>query len=178
MNTGKSTVVSRSSSARPKIADYPFTTLEPVLGIVELSDFRRFVIAEIPGLIEGAHEGAGLGDEFLRHIERTRVIVHLIDIMPTDGSDSADNYNAIRGELTKYSKTLAEKNEIIVANKIDLDPQGTRLTELRKKLNKDILAISAVTGEGLKELNELLWSIVRQTKKDEKTSQLPQPGEG
>ena len=163
-NAGKSTLVSRCSAARPKIADYPFTTLEPVLGIVELSDFRRFVMADIPGLIEGAHNGAGLGFEFLKHIERTTILAHIIDIMPTDGSEPAENYLAIRGELEKYSKTLAQKHEIIVANKTDLNCDGEELKKLEKKLNKPIVPISAVTGAGLKELSELLWEKVKQTK--------------
>ncbi|MHC4126088.1 MAG: GTPase ObgE, partial [Planctomycetota bacterium] len=110
-NAGKSTLISRCSAARPKIADYPFTTLKPVLGIVELSDFRRFVMADIPGLIEGAHSGAGLGYEFLKHIERTTILAHIIDIMPVDGSDPVENYNAIRSELKQYSRALAGKTE-------------------------------------------------------------------
>ncbi len=163
-NAGKSTLISRCSAARPKIADYPFTTLEPVLGIVELSDFRRFVMADIPGLIEGAHDGAGLGYEFLKHIERNTIIAHILDIMPTDKSDPVENYKAIRHELEEYSKTLAGKNEIIVANKIDLDPEGKIVEELSKKLGKEIVPISAVTGAGVKELSEILWEKVKANK--------------
>ncbi len=163
-NAGKSTLISRTSGARPKIADYPFTTLEPVLGIVELSDFRRFVIADIPGLIEGSHKGAGLGIEFLRHIERTRIIVHLLDIMPVNGSDPAENYKAIRQELKLYSKALAQKPEVIVANKIDLNPDGKKVRDLKKKLRKMVYPISAVTGKGIKELRELLWQKVKEAK--------------
>jgi GTP-binding protein len=163
-NAGKSTLISRCSAARPKIADYPFTTVEPVLGIVELTDFRRYVLADIPGLIEGAHNGAGLGFEFLKHIERTRIIVHILDIIPTDGSDPAENYYAIRRELEQYSKALAQKTEIIVANKIDLDPDGEVVEDLRNKLNKIIYPISAVTGSGIKELTEQLWQRVKETK--------------
>jgi len=164
-NAGKSTLISRCSAARPKIADYPFTTIEPVLGIVELSDFRRFVMADIPGLIEGAHNGAGLGFAFLKHIERTRIIVHILDIMPTVGSDPVENYKALRSELEQYSKTLAQKEEVVVANKIDLDPDGKIVKKLRKKLNKKITPISAVTGAGIKELSELLWQKVKESKK-------------
>jgi GTP-binding protein len=163
-NAGKSTLISRCSAARPKIADYPFTTLEPVLGIVELSDYRRFIMADIPGLIEGSHKGAGLGIEFLKHIERTRIIVHILDIMPTDGSAPAKNYKAIRKELKLYSKALAEKEEVIVANKIDLDPAGRIVKELKKKTRKKIYPISAVTGAGVKELTEILWQKIKETK--------------
>ena len=163
-NAGKSTLVSRCSQARPKIADYPFTTLEPVLGIVELSDFRRYVMADIPGLIEGAHDGAGLGFEFLRHIERTVIIAHILDIMPADGSDPVDNYKAIRKELSQYSKTLAQKTEFIIANKIDLEPDSKAVKHLEKKLKKPIHPISAVTGRGLKELAEMLWEEVKKQK--------------
>ncbi|MHC4396810.1 MAG: GTPase ObgE [Planctomycetota bacterium] len=167
-NAGKSTLISRCSAARPKIADYPFTTLEPVLGIVELSDFRRFVMADIPGLIEGAHDGAGLGFEFLKHIERTTILAHIIDIMPTDGSKPAENYHRIRRELMQYSKALAEKPEFIIANKIDLDPDGQMVKELKKKLKKTIHPISAVTGSGIKQLSELLWQKVKETKTEVK----------
>jgi GTP-binding protein len=163
-NAGKSTLISRCSAARPKIADYPFTTIEPVLGIVELSDFRRFVMADIPGLIEGAHSGAGLGHEFLKHIERTTLLVHILDIMPTDGSEPAENYKAIRHELEQYSKALAQKQEVIIANKTDLDPDGKIIEDLRKKLQQEIHPISAVTGAGIKELSEFLWQKVKELK--------------
>ena len=163
-NAGKGTLISRCSAARPKIADYPFTTIEPVLGIVELSGFRRFVMADIPGLIEGAHSGAGLGDKFLKHIERTATLAHVLDIIPTDGSDPVENYSTIRRELEKYSVALAQKQEVIVANKTDLDADGKIIEDLRKKLNKDIHPISAVTGSGVKELSELLWQKVKELK--------------
>ena len=152
-NAGKSTLLSRSSAARPKIAPYPFTTLEPVLGIVELPGFRRFVMADIPGLIEGASQGAGLGHDFLRHIERTRILVHILDIMPLDGSDPVDNYHAIRKELAQHSRILAEKDEVVVANKIDLDPDGIRLKDLQERLDRKIVPISAATGQGIRELS-------------------------
>ena len=163
-NAGKSTIISRCTSARPKIADYPFTTLEPVLGIVELSGFRRFVMADIPGLIEGAHDGAGLGHDFLKHIERTTILAHILDIMPIDGSDPAENYASIRSELQQHSKILSQKPEIIVANKIDLDPDNKIVKELQEKLHQPIHPISAVTGSGIKELTELLWQKVKEIK--------------
>ncbi len=160
-NSGKSTLISRCSAARPKIADYPFTTLEPVLGIVDLTNYRRFVMADIPGLIEGASKGAGLGHDFLKHIERTTLLVHLLDVMPVDGSDPADNYHTIRNELAQHSEVLARKPEVIVVNKIDLDPDGERLNKLRAQLGSDIVPISAATGEGIRPLVELLWQKVR-----------------
>ena len=163
-NAGKSTLISRCSAARPKIANYPFTTLEPILGIVELTDFRRFVMADIPGLIEGAHNGAGLGHDFLRHIERTRIIVHLLDICPADDSSVVENYEKIRTELTLHSENLGQKDEIIVFNKIDLDPNGEKTKELQKQFNSEIIAISAVTGEGIKELSEILWAKIQKVK--------------
>lgn len=163
-NAGKSTLISRCSEARPKIANYPFTTLSPVLGIVELTGFRRFVMADIPGLIEGAHEGAGLGHDFLRHIERTRLLVHLLDIMPSDNSDPVDNYHRIRRELELHSKVLIEKPEVIVLNKADLDGDGIFCDDILERLGKsrdEVFVISAVTGQGVPELNEKLWAIVR-----------------
>lgn len=164
-NAGKSTLLSRCSAARPKIASYPFTTLEPMLGIVELSDYRRFVMADLPGLIEGAHSGAGLGIDFLKHIERTRIIVHILDIMPLDGTNPVDNYKVIRKELLSYSKELGKKKEVIVLNKIDLDPEGEILKKIKKKFRKKIFIISAVTGKGVKELSEGLYKLVQQDKK-------------
>jgi len=163
-NAGKSTLLSRCSAARPKIAAYPFTTLEPVLGIVELSGFRRFLMADIPGLIEGASQGAGLGHDFLKHIERTKIIVHILDIMPLEGSDPVANYHAIRNELAQHSVALAQKQEVIVANKIDLDPDGARIEDLRSRLSPDIVPISAATGRGIRELAELLWRKVKSIK--------------
>ncbi len=166
-NAGKSTLISRCSAARPKIADYPFTTLEPVLGIVELSDYRRFVMADIPGLIEGAHQGAGLGHEFLRHIERTRIIVHILDISPTDGADPVENYAKIRGELDFHSHVLTAKPELVVLNKVDLDPDGTVAGVTAERLKKKYqlpfspMTISAVTGAGITELKEVLWKMVK-----------------
>jgi GTP-binding protein len=170
-NAGKSTLISRCSAARPKIADYPFTTLEPVLGIVELSGFRRFLMADLPGLIEGAHRGTGLGFNFLRHIERTRIIVHILDIMPVDGSDPVENYRTIRSELEKYSKTLSGKPEIIAANKTDLDADGQTVADLQKRLARHVQPISAVTGSGVRELSELLWQELRKAK-SQQSSQL------
>lgn len=164
-NAGKSTLLSRLSRARPKIADYPFTTLEPQLGIVELSGFRRFVMADIPGLIEGAHEGVGLGDAFLRHIERTRVLLHLVDVCPMDGGPSPEEaYHVIREELNKYSPNLAAKREIVVANKMDLTDAPERLGELRETLGVDVLAISAVTGRGLEPMVEQVWRLLSEVR--------------
>jgi GTP-binding protein len=163
-NAGKSTLVSRCSAAKPKIASYPFTTLEPVLGIVELDEFRRFVIADIPGLIEGAHDGVGLGFEFLRHIERTRILVHILDIMPIDGSDTVENYRKIRYELKMHSSKLAEKDEVIVVNKIDIEQDSDKIQQIEKELQKTVYPISAVTGQGVKDLTELLWQKVREIK--------------
>jgi GTP-binding protein len=163
-NAGKSTLLSRLSKARPKIADYPFTTLHPYLGIVEMPRFRRFVLADIPGLIEGAHEGHGLGDAFLRHIERTRILVHMLDVCTDDG-DPADNYHAIRNELKQYSPSLGEKREIVVANKMDLTGAEDNLRRLRDRLGQDVVAISAVTGRGLDRLTERIWQAVQDEKR-------------
>jgi GTP-binding protein len=161
-NAGKSTFLSRISHARPKIAEYPFTTLVPQLGIAELDVERRLVIADIPGLIEGAHEGAGLGLEFLRHVERTKVLVHILDVMPLDGSSPIEGYRQIRAELEAYSPKLAAKPEILAANKMDLTGASEALADLRQALKgKQIYAISAVAGTGLRPLLEALWQQVK-----------------
>lgn len=155
-NAGKSTLLSRLSAARPKIAAYPFTTLYPYLGIVEMSGMRRFVLADIPGLIEGAHAGAGLGDAFLRHVERTRLLVHMIDVCPMQG-DPVEDYRVIRRELEQYSAELARKPEIVVANKLDLTGAKENLKRFKKELGVEVISISAVTGAGLPELTERIW---------------------
>ena len=170
-NAGKSTLLSRVSAARPKVAAYPFTTLQPNLGIVELSDYRRFVIADIPGLISGSHTGLGLGHDFLRHIERTRLIVHLVDIAALDGSDPVANYHTIRHELGQHSKLLAEKPEIIVASKMDLDPTADKLNDFTNRLGKDVLAVSAATGAQLQSLLETLWTHVHHARDAEQTQE-------
>jgi GTP-binding protein len=162
-NAGKSTLLRAISAARPKVADYPFTTLEPQLGITELTGDRRIVIADIPGLIEGAQHGAGLGHAFLRHIERTKIIVHLLDVYPMDQSDPAENYRKIRGELEAFSPELASKREVIAANKMDLALDNEALEKLMNALpEKEILAISGASHQGLEQLLETLWSMLHE----------------
>jgi len=152
-NAGKSTLLARLSNAHPKIADYEFTTLEPQLGIMELWGYSTAVLADIPGLIEGAHSGAGLGDEFLRHIERTRVLAHLVDVgTPEPKIAPAKAYDVIRSELKSYSAALAVKPEIVVATKTDLTGADERFEELREALDVPVIPVSAVTGKGLEEL--------------------------
>ena len=158
-NAGKSTLVAHLSAARPKIADYPFTTLTPCLGIVEMSGYRRFVIADIPGLIEGAHQGAGLGDAFLKHIERTRIIVHVVDICPTAG-DPLDAYRTIKAELRQYSETLGDKPAIVAANKMDLTGSEEALEQLSEAAGVEVIPISAATGRGLERLTERIWATL------------------
>jgi GTPase len=153
-NAGKSTLISVISAARPKIADYPFTTLEPHLGVVDLGDYRTCVVADIPGLIEGAHEGAGLGDRFLRHIERTKLLVHVVDVSSL-ATDPIEAYRTIRHELAAYSSIVANKPEIVVANKIDALDEPERLAEFKRfcvENGYEFYAISAATKTGLKEL--------------------------
>jgi GTP-binding protein len=162
-NAGKSTLLSAVSKARPRIADYPFTTLIPQPGVAELDGERRLVICDIPGLIEHASQGAGLGHRFLRHIERTRLIVHLLEIEPTDGSDPARNYRTIRKELEAYSAELARKPEVVALSKADLigDEQDiqTAVQLVRDALGIEILVISSATGRGLNELMERCWAL-------------------
>ena len=154
-NAGKSTFISSVSAARPKIADYPFTTLEPHLGVVDLGDFRTFVIADIPGLIEGAHQGAGLGDRFLRHIERTTLLLHLVDVSSVSGRATVDDYQTVNRELAAYSPSLAAREQIVVATKIDALDEPERLESLRRQVIADgraFYAISAVAKMGTEEL--------------------------
>src|SRR3954469_5368332 len=154
-NAGKSTLISVISAAKPKIADYPFTTLEPNLGVVDMGDFRTFVVADIPGLIEGASAGAGLGDRFLRHVERTKLILHLVDVSSLSGRDPVSDYEIINRELANYDANLATRPQIVVATKLDALDEPERLESLReqaKKDRKEFLEISAVTNLGVKEL--------------------------
>ncbi len=160
-NAGKSTLLRCVSAARPKVADYPFTTLDPQLGIVDLIGDRRMLFADIPGLIEGAQGGAGLGHAFLRHVERTHVIVHLLDLYPADGSDPAANYRTIRAELESFSPVLADKREIVAANKVDLSIDDEALVKLRADLpGKEIHAVSGVSRQGVEPLLELIWRVL------------------
>jgi len=151
-NAGKSTLLSRLSAAHPKIAPYPFTTRKPHLGIVDLGGYDQIVMADLPGLIEGAHAGAGLGDEFLKHVERTSLLLHLVDIAPPDGKDPADNFRLIESELQSYSEQLHARPRLVVANKLDLDDASERVKRLREELGIEVLGISAATGQGLKAL--------------------------
>jgi GTP-binding protein len=154
-NAGKSTLISTISAAKPKIADYPFTTLEPHLGVVDLGDFRTFVVADIPGLIEGAHQGAGLGDRFLRHIERTKLLLHLVDVSSASGRDSLSDYLIVNRELRAYNAELANRPQIVVATKIDALDEPERLESLKQQATADgvpFYEISSVTNTGTKEL--------------------------
>ena len=159
-NAGKSTLISRLSSAHPKIADYPFTTLDPVLGIVEGPDFTRSVWVDIPGLVEGAHDGVGLGHQFLRHVERTRLLLHLVDVQPlgADRGPAAD-YEVIRQELARYRADLAQKEEIVVASKTDVlgDDDGP-IVALSEAIGKDVIPVSSVTGQGLEALRRAVFA--------------------
>ncbi len=162
-NAGKSTLLSRLSRARPEIADYPFTTKFPNLGRVHLSRDRSFVLADIPGLIEGAHSGVGLGHEFLRHVERAGLLVHLVEPMPTDGSDPLENYRVIRAELSEYRKELAERDERIVVTKSELPGAKEVADQLAQETGKQVFLISAITGDGLKELVENIYQHLEQS---------------
>lgn len=153
-NAGKSTLISKISKARPKIASYPFTTKEPVLGIVEYRPDHLFKVADIPGLIEGAHQGKGLGDKFLRHIERTKLLIHIIDMAGVDGRDPISDYRSLNEELEQYGRHLEKRAQIIVANKMDIDVAKDNLKEFKEKIKKDIFPVSALTGGGLEELVE------------------------
>ena len=164
-NAGKSTLISHISAARPKIADYPFTTLEPNLGVVTADDDFSFVVADVPGLIEGAHAGHGLGTQFLRHLERTRLLVHLVDVSPSGGSDPVRDFEIIQGELRSFGAGLETKPMLVAASKCDIsDPKRLRaLQNLARRRHLNCLSISAVTGAGLKNLVRAIAGQLRAT---------------
>ena len=169
-NVGKSTFLSRTTSARPKIADYHFTTLEPNLGVVKNEYGASFVIADIPGIIEGASNGTGLGIQFLRHIERTRLLLHVIDVSGIEGRNAVEDFEIINNELKSYSEKLSTRKQIIVANKIDAMQDETNYKELEKLANKkniEIFRISAVTGEGIRELLDRVVKVLEELPKEE-----------
>lgn len=174
-NVGKSTLIARISAAKPKIANYPFTTLSPNLGVVSLSDDRSFVVADVPGLIKGAHEGHGLGDRFLAHLERTHVLMHMVDVSSSTGRDPIEDFEVIRGELdsfrdrmaTEGDAPLAAKHQIIAANKVDAIDDPTRLARLVEHaaaLGLDCFEVSAVTGQGVGPLLEAVWAAYQAAK--------------
>lgn len=164
-NVGKSTLISRLSAARPRIADYPFTTLEPHLGVVEIDPDRTFVMADIPGLIEGAHEGKGLGIRFLKHVERTRLLVHLIDVAETSDRDPREDYRVILAEIESFSSEVAAKPMLLVASRVDAAGDGQRLEALRRfaaERGERLYEISGVTGQGLDALKQAIWARLEQ----------------
>ena len=169
-NVGKSTFLSRVTDAKPKIANYHFTTIEPNLGVVKTASGDSFVIADIPGIIEGASEGVGLGIQFLRHVERTRLLLHVIDVSGSEGRDPVEDYHTINEELKKYSEKLATRKQILVANKIDVmqdDERLKELEELAKKENLELFKISGVTGEGVSELLNRVSEVLKTLPKEE-----------
>jgi GTP-binding protein len=162
-NAGKSTLISRVSAARPKIADYPFTTLTPNLGVVRLSDDRSFVVADVPGLIEGAHRGHGLGHQFLRHLERTKVLIHVVDVSSGSGRDPVQDLDTVREELERFEPALAAKPQLVAANKIDaLDDEARAVAVERRAeaLGLPFVRISGVTGAGVPALLEEAWRLL------------------
>ncbi len=166
-NAGKSTLISRVSAARPKIGDYPFTTLVPNLGVVSLSDERDFVIADVPGLIEGAHAGHGLGDRFLRHLERTKVLVHLVDVSSSSGRDPVEDFDVVRRELALFKPELAAKPHLVAANKIDALDEPDRAERLEQHvaaLGLPFFRISGATGDGVPALLEAMWRSVAEAR--------------
>ena len=169
-NVGKSTILSRVTKATPKIADYHFTTIDPNLGVVKTEHGDSFVLADIPGIIEGASEGIGLGTQFLRHVERTRLLLHVLDIAGTEGRDPIDDFNKINEEIKKYSEKLATRKQIIVANKVDSmqdEENFNKIEKIAKDKDLKIFKISAVTGEGLNELFNYVSEILKELSKED-----------
>jgi GTPase len=177
-NVGKSTLISRISSAHPKIADYPFTTLEPNLGVVGLDNFRSYVVADMPGLIEGAHLGHGLGLQFLRHIERTKVLVHLVDLSDAHGRDPVDDFETVSCELVKYNPAILSKPTLLVGSKLDAMDNRARLNKLQalaKQRGLGFHAVSAVTGSGIQELKAQIANLLEAAVKSA-AAQAVEPG--
>lgn len=166
-NAGKSTLISRISAARPKIADYPFTTLVPNLGVVRTKSKDTFVVADIPGLIENAHQGAGLGHNFLRHVERTKVLVFVLDTAQTEGRDVLEDYNILRRELEFYNESLSRRPFLIAANKMDIPEARENLQKLKDEFGDKVYEISAVTGAGVDVLVEKIYEVLQSVPKDE-----------
>lgn len=162
-SVGKSSILRKVSAAQPEVAAYHFTTLNPILGVVNLPDQRSFVMADIPGLIDGAAEGVGLGHDFLRHIERTKILIHVLDVSGSEGRDPIEDYEKINSELAKYSEKLSRKRQVIAANKIDLLSDDTNLKRLQQYMDergRDVFPICAMSGEGLPELMEYVWKLL------------------
>jgi len=151
-NAGKSTLLSRLSNAHPKIAPYPFTTLEPMIGVIEYPDYARVTVADIPGLIEGAHQGVGLGHEFLRHIERCRMLLFVIDMAGSEGRDPRDDYTQLRTEISLYQKELAERPYLIIANKMDLPEAAEHLKKFKRRVRREVIPIAGDDDAGLDQL--------------------------
>jgi GTP-binding protein len=170
-NAGKSTLLSRITAARPEIADYPFTTKHPNLGIVDVDQERSFVLADIPGLIEGASEGVGLGHEFLRHVERAGLLIHLVEPQPVDGTVPLENYRNIRDELARYDESLAQRDEILAVTKCELPAAEEVAETLRGETGRDVFLISAMTGEGLETLCEAVMENVARRRRQQAASE-------
>ena len=179
-NAGKSTLISKLTKARPKIADYPFTTLSPVLDVMEVDDETQIVLADIPGLIEGASQGKGLGHEFLRHIERTKLLLHLIDISDTRSQDPIEAFEVVNREMESYSQDLMKKPQIVVGTKLDALSDRSYIEVLEKEFGKrgyTFIAISAITGENLDRLKYLIVEKVKEIKDEAfgKVQHIPKP---
>jgi GTPase len=172
-NAGKSTLIAHISAARPKIADYPFTTLTPNLGVVGLSGDRSFVVADVPGLIEGAHRGLGLGHQFLRHLERTKVLIHLVDVSSASGRDPVDDLDTVRQELELFQPAFAARPQLVAANKIDALDDESRVTGLARRaseLGLPFFRISGVTGAGVPEILEAVWRELAAARESDETA--------
>lgn len=174
-SVGKSSIIAQVSAARPEIAAYHFTTLTPVLGVVRLDEATSFVLADIPGLIEGAHEGVGLGHDFLRHVERTKVLLHIVDCAAVDGRDPVDDFEKINLELAEYSERLAKRQQLVVANKMDLPEAAENFDRLKKHVEAkgyEIVKVSAATGDGLRDLMYKAYNLTKQYVPEEDEEEL------